>query len=62
MKKTLRLLALSAGLTFAFASCDTTKCENSCTYAYDGVCDDGGSGSVYSVCDFGTDCSDCGAR
>merc|ERR1712146_178612 len=26
----------------------------------DGECDDGGPGSEYDFCDFGTDCSDCG--
>ena len=28
----------------------------------DGACDDGGPGATFTVCDFGTDCSDCGAR
>jgi hypothetical protein len=28
----------------------------------DGVCDDGGPGSDYSVCQLGSDCSDCGPR
>lgn len=28
----------------------------------DGVCDDGGPGSSYSACAFGTDCTDCGGR
>lgn len=37
-------------------------CENTCTWANDGVCDDGGPGSEYSVCGLGTDCGDCGAR
>lgn len=37
-------------------------CSNTCTYANDGVCDDGGPGSVYSLCPCGTDCSDCGTR
>ena len=35
---------------------------NTCTYSNDGVCDDGGPGSTYSVCDCGTDCDDCGTR
>jgi len=32
--------------------------------AYNGQCDDGGPGSVYSSnpCDYGTDCTDCGER
>lgn len=28
----------------------------------DGVCDDGGLGAEYSVCEFGMDCDDCGER
>ena len=39
-------------------------CPNTCLgagpeYANDGECDDGGPGSAYSVCAFGTDCNDC---
>jgi hypothetical protein len=37
-------------------------CLNTCRYAYDGECDDGGPGSLYNVCEYGTDCSDCSAR
>lgn len=37
-------------------------CSNSCTFALDGVCDDGGAGSSYDLCDYGTDCADCGQR
>ncbi len=37
-------------------------CTNSCSYPDDGFCDDGGAGSQYNVCDFGTDCGDCGPR
>ena len=40
----------------------STVCLDTCTYALDGVCDDGGTDAVYSTCDFGTDCTDCGAR
>ena len=28
----------------------------------DGYCDDGGPGSEYSICDLGSDCTDCGTR
>jgi hypothetical protein len=28
----------------------------------DGTCDDGGPGWEYDVCEYGTDCSDCGGR
>jgi hypothetical protein len=31
-------------------------------YSYDYECDDGGSGSEYSLCSWGTDCYDCGTR
>lgn len=37
-------------------------CENTCQYAFDGDCDDGGPNSDYSLCDCGTDCADCGTR
>ena len=41
---------------------DGTICLESCSYSNDGACDDGGESSDYSVCDFGTDCADCGTR
>ena len=37
-------------------------CSNTCEYADDGDCDDGGPGSDYDLCDYGTDCNDCGPR
>ena len=37
-------------------------CSNSCFWAFDGVCDDGGTGAVYDDCNYGTDCADCGSR
>jgi hypothetical protein len=37
-------------------------CTNSCGYANDGECDDGGPNSNYNVCGCGTDCGDCGTR
>ena len=37
-------------------------CDNACAWANDGTCDDGGPGSLFSVCDIGTDCADCGPR
>jgi len=37
-------------------------CTNDCNYPNDQLCDDGGVGSAYSVCTFGTDCIDCGFR
>merc|ERR1712098_657785 len=38
------------------------SCLDTCTYDGDGQCDDGGSGSMYSLCTYGTDCTDCGYR
>ena len=37
-------------------------CTNTCPYAGDGECDDGGAGSLYDLCGLGTDCTDCGTR
>jgi hypothetical protein len=37
-------------------------CLNTCRFAHDGECDDGGPGSLYNVCEYGTDCSDCSPR
>ncbi|MEC8381791.1 MAG: MopE-related protein, partial [Myxococcota bacterium] len=40
----------------------TVVCLDTCQYANDGDCDDGGTNSDYSYCDLGTDCGDCGPR
>ena len=48
-------------------------CSNTCTgsvntprqdtnHESDGDCDDGGPGSQYDLCEYGTDCADCGPR
>ncbi|MFO7178431.1 MAG: hypothetical protein DIU78_007015 [Pseudomonadota bacterium] len=37
-------------------------CTDECAESDNGVCEDGGPGSVSAACAFGTDCSDCGAR
>ena len=37
-------------------------CSDSCPDAIDGICDDGGYGAQYSVCEPHTDCTDCGYR
>ena len=34
------------------------SCSNTCSYADDGGCDDGGPGRDYSLCSLGTDCQD----
>ena len=40
----------------------TGTCSNTCIYAWDGACDDGGPSSSFSICTHGTDCGDCGSR
>lgn len=55
------------GLWLVAASCgdgfDTGPgCTNTCRFANDGDCDDGGPGSDFSLCSLGTDCNDCGPR
>ncbi|XP_070576919.1 extracellular serine proteinase-like [Ptychodera flava] len=37
-------------------------CEDTCEHAFDNVCDDGGRGAWYFLCEYGTDCYDCGYR
>ena len=37
-------------------------CSNTCNYASDGDCDDGGPGAEFADCSLGTDCVDCGFR
>jgi len=37
-------------------------CTNACSHAFDNDCDDGGTGSEYSVCTEGSDCQDCQFR
>ena len=46
----------------ASATAQTELCTNTCNVKQDGACDDGGPGSEYSQCAYGTDCEDCGAR
>ncbi len=44
---------------------DIELCDDSCgpLFVRDGFCDDGGpSGDGFGICDFGTDCTDCGPR
>ncbi|MEM1413995.1 MAG: hypothetical protein AAGH15_03805 [Myxococcota bacterium] len=44
--------------------CDDSSglCSNTCEFANDGECDDGGAGAMFDVCELGTDCNDCGPR
>ena len=46
-------------LTSPVAAC---TCSNTCNYASDAECDDGGPGAEYTSCVYGTDCIDCGPR
>ncbi|MCB9203501.1 MAG: hypothetical protein H6603_00875 [Flavobacteriales bacterium] len=65
MKTLFRTSFAVAIIAIAFSgmtSCTKSVCDNTCSYAYDGTCDDGGQGSSYSLCDCGTDCADCGER
>jgi len=52
------------GLTKPFLC--VAVCVNECTgfpaYASDGECDDGGPGSEFNECSYGSDCVDCGVR
>lgn len=60
--KTTLYIALSAFLMIGLASCTEEICENTCSYAFDGDCDDGGPGSDFNLCPLGSDCNDCGVR
>ena len=37
-------------------------CAVTCNWASDADCDDGGPGSEYADCTYGSDCADCGPR
>ena len=50
------LLALMVG----FASAQV--CTETCIDASNGICNDGGPGSEFLYCSYGTDCTDCGPR
>merc|ERR1712185_661728 len=39
-----------------------SQCLDTCNWASDGVCEDGGPGAEWSDCALGTDCTDCGPR
>lgn len=68
MSSTLWILLAFASL--AMTACDadsrdgsgTPMCEDSCRFAADGECDDGGEGAMTASCSLGTDCTDCGRR
>ncbi len=64
-----RLVWLAA-MSMMLVGCDSITaespqpqlCGNTCEYASDGDCDDGGPGALTSACELGTDCNDCGSR
>ena len=57
------LLAFQAGKGVTGDHAQGVSCDDSCTYANDGDCDDGGPGSEYTFCytqvGESTDCTDC---
>lgn len=62
LKMTLLAGLAAAAATFGMTSIAAAQCTNTCVTANDGECDDGGANSLYSICDLGTDCADCGPR
>ena len=62
-KFVLPVILVSPFVVLSIASShDDDGCSNTCDYANDGECDDGGNGSEYDLCSLGTDCDDCGER
>lgn len=49
-----------SGIRPASTSFPAPLCSNTCNWASDGDCDDGGPGSETSSCTLGDDCADCG--
>lgn len=68
LKLLILLLALGGAFIWISVGCNgdgdssDTICTDTCGYANNGTCDDGGEGSDSSICDFGTDCNDCNPR
>ena len=52
-------MTLTMGSVGGFAA---EQCANTCAYANNGECDDGGMNASSAICDHGTDCNDCGIR
>ena len=57
-------MSSKAFLIFIAAGASAQLCSNECTSgsAFISNCDDGGPGSEYALCDYGTDCDHCGPR
>ena len=51
-----------AGTAIGEENENAARCADTCRFATDGICDDGGVGASFSLCERGTDCTDCGAR
>ena len=51
-----------AGTAIGVEEDEEPDCTDACRFASDGFCDDGGAGASFSLCERGTDCTDCGAR
>lgn len=58
----LSTLALVCGTHTSPTQLTGTTCNDACTSHGDGNCDDGGYGSEFSFCQFGSDCTDCDPR
>ena len=56
------LLGFTVGSCFGSTDPGAPWCTNTCESANDGECDDGGEGSDWGDCAYGTDCADCGER
>ena len=46
---------------YQIVSC-APMCDNTCHFASNGQCSDGGPGAEFTACSLGTDCNDCGPR
>jgi hypothetical protein len=60
--KSLRTLMAAAMLLTMGGFAQASVCGETCLYAADGDCDDGGPGYEYTSCAYGSDCTDCGPR
>lgn len=60
--KTLLVSITLFGAVVLFDSCSKEVCNDTCYWAGDGECDDGGDNSLNDFCEIGTDCTDCGTR
>ena len=55
----LELVSFEVGTSLPYGVCILDGCKGD---EDDGFCDDGGVGSEFSECEYGTDCKDCGVR